>query len=114
MVGSPSEGWSLWYGDVRIGDLHRVTTSDGTWYGLVDLVSGGHASDDRAMEYARFCTNWNSRERADLSPSAREFDAYADVTDSGQWQVRSGDGRRAHVDRAPVFFPDREVTWSLR
>jgi hypothetical protein len=108
--------FSLWYGKAELGKLVKVTYSDFTWYGLLEVAPSASQDGEgrRALQYVDFCERWNQREGNGESPSTTEFDAYSDVTNSMNWSVVDAQGHRATIDRAPIFFPGREVTWGLQ
>ena len=107
----------LWYDAVLVGNLLSLSTSDDTYYGVLQTAISEKNGDlqKAILDYIQFSMEWNERlrEHPEGPPSPDEFDRFGEIVRSGKWLLRRGSSSFPIQD-APVFFVRNEVTLRLR
>lgn len=103
----------LWYGDVLVAELEDVFPHQGTWFAQYRqvVVPEDGPLQRRLCELIAFCEEWHQRLVRDEPHDATEFDAFADVLESGLWRIPCLDGTELSMDAGPVFVQG-EATWN--
>src|SRR5690349_413207 len=106
----------LWYDEVLVGNVLDPYESEGVWYGTSDirLRAADGATARRVADFVEFSLEWNAKAERQEDPDAAEFDQYSDIINSGRWRVKVAGGVVFPVDQAPIFAPNKFVSYMLK
>lgn len=99
----------LRFGTAVVGIAEDAFCSDRTWYAVFCPAPD---MPPRVRGYITFCEDWHKRMRADRPHGTIEFDAWADVHASTEWQASIPNGQAWRI-KGPVFM-EGEVTWEVK
>ncbi len=106
----------LYYRDLAVARVTECYFTDNTWYGQYhcELLGQGE-SEARLSSFLRFSEDWTNRWNADVNnpPDPVEFDVYADLLQPEVWSIHCMDGNIYHLDNAPNFVGNKEVSWRV-
>ena len=103
----------LCYGPVVVGRIAAPFEHQGTWFGLFLRASldDGDPTQRRLFEFLAFSQAWHDRLARGEDPEAAEFDAFADLLESGLWYTRDDRGAGSPIE-APLVV-DGELSWQV-
>lgn len=111
-VEPPQLEGQLWFGNLWVAELHRMSPHQGTWFSEYDLrITGDQGEREaRLLEYIAFCEEFFRRIAEDRDHDFAEFDRFTPIPDCKSWHVKLQNGISVPME-GRIWFADGTASW---
>jgi hypothetical protein len=102
----------LWFGDLLVADLHRMSPHQGTWFSEYQLRISSDQGElqNQLLAYITFCGDFHRRIAEGRDHNFDEFNRFTSIPDCKSWSASLPSGQTVPME-GRMWFTDGDVSW---